>query len=211
MVNPSRPLGAIIGGAKVSSKIDVLKNLVNKVDFIIIGGGMAFTFYKAMGLNVGKSLMEEELVGSAKEILEYGKSKKVDILLPTDIVLAAEFKNDSPKSISSFDKIPDDKIGLDIGPESIKLFSERIKGAKTIIWNGPMGAFEMPNFSDGTNSIAKVVAESGCLSIVGGGDSITAINQAGLSDKISYISTGGGAFLELMEGKTLPAIKALDK
>ncbi len=211
MDNPARPMGAIIGGAKVSSKLGILKNIIGKVDFIIIGGGMAFTFYKAMGLNTGKSLMEKDLVKEAGEILRQAKISGIEILLPVDVVVASEFKDDSPKSIIPFDKIPDDKIGLDIGPESIKQFSDKIKNSKTIVWNGPMGAFEMPNFSIGTNSIAMAVAESECLSIVGGGDSVTAINQLGISDKMSYISTAGGAFLELLEGKILPAVKALDK
>jgi len=211
MTDPVHPVGAIIGGAKVSSKLDALKNILNKVDFIIIGGGMAFTFLKARGYSVGKSLLEEELVDTAKAILEEAKSKKVDILLPVDIIAAPEFKNESPSKTVPADSIPDDHMGLDIGPETIKLFSERIKKSKTIIWNGPMGAFEMPSFSRGTNAIAGLLAETDCLSIVGGGDSVTAVNQAGVSDKISYISTGGGAFLELLEGKILPGVAALDK
>ncbi len=206
-----RPFGAIIGGAKVSSKLDALTNIVSKVDFLIIGGGMAFTFLKALGYSIGNSLLEEELIDSAKEIMKKAKEKNIAILLPVDIIGAREFDNDSPNSIYPADSIPDDIIGLDIGPESIKLFSEEIKKAKTVIWNGPMGAFEMPNFACGTNEIAKVLADSGCLSIVGGGDSVTAVNKAGVSDRITYISTGGGAFLEVLEGKTLPGIAALDR
>lgn len=206
-----RPFGAIIGGAKVSSKLDALTNIVSKVDFLIIGGGMAFTFLKANGYSIGNSLLEEELIDSAKDIMKKAKEKSITILLPVDIVGAPEFDNDSPRNVYSANSIPDDIIGLDIGPESIKLFSEEIKKAKTVIWNGPMGAFEMPNFANGTNEIAKVLADSDCLSIVGGGDSVTAVNKAGVSERITYISTGGGAFLEVLEGKILPGIAALDR
>lgn len=205
------PFGAIIGGAKVSSKIDVLTNILSKVDFLIIGGGMAFTFLKSKGYSIGNSLLEDELLDTAREIIRKAKENNVDILLPIDIVGAEEFDNDSPRAVYPIDEIPDNIIGLDIGPKSIELFSAKIKEAKTIIWNGPMGAFEMSNFAAGTNGIAHTLAESDCLSIVGGGDSVTAINKAGVSDKISYISTGGGAFLELLEGKILPGIAALDK
>lgn len=205
------PFGAIIGGAKVSSKIDVLSNIILKVDFLIIGGGMAFTFLKSRGYSIGNSLLEDELLDTAREISRKAKENNVEILLPVDIVGAEEFDNDSPKAVYLIDQIPDNIIGLDIGPQSIKLFSAKIKEAKTIIWNGPMGAFEMSNFATGTNEIARTLADSDCLSIVGGGDSVTAINQAGVTDKISYISTGGGAFLELLEGKILPGIAALDK
>ncbi len=206
-----RPFGAIIGGAKVSSKLDALTNIMNKVDFIIIGGGMAFTFLKANGFSIGNSLLEEELIDSAKNIMKKAVEKNVTILLPVDIVGAPEFDNDSPNAVYPVESIPDNIIGLDIGPESIRLFSDEIKKAKTVIWNGPMGAFEMPNFATGTNQIARVLADSDCLSIVGGGDSVTAVNKAGVSDRITYISTGGGAFLEVLEGKILPGIAALDK
>jgi phosphoglycerate kinase len=211
MTDPKRPLGAIIGGAKVSSKLDALKNMLTKVDFLIIGGGMAFTFLKSQGFNVGTSLLEEDLLDTAKEILNNAKEKNIDILLPVDITCAQKFDNDSPSTIVKATEIPEDQMGLDIGPETIELFSQKIKSANTIIWNGPMGAFEMSNFAKGTNAIADILAESNCLSIVGGGDSVTAVNQAGVADKISYISTGGGAFLELIEGKTLPGFAALDK
>jgi phosphoglycerate kinase len=211
MEKPQRPVGAIIGGAKISTKIEALKNILNKVDYIIIGGGMAFTFLKAKGYQTGKSLLEEDLVETAGKILKEAKDKKVEILLPPDIVAAPAFDNNSPRSVVPADKIPDNMIGLDIGPESIKYFNDKIKTSKTVIWNGPMGAFEMPNFAEGTNAIAKTLAQSGCLSIVGGGDSVSAVNQSGVADKISYISTGGGAWLELLEGKTLPGIAALDK
>ena len=172
---------------------------------------MAFTFLKAKGYSVGKSLLEEDLVGTAREILQEAKEKNVEILLPVDIVAAPEFKNESPNRVVSDENIPDDLIGLDIGPKTTENFLKKINEAKTIVWNGPMGAFEMPNFATGTNAIAFALAKSDCLSIIGGGDSVTAVNQAGVADKISYISTGGGAFLELLEGKTLPGVAALDK
>lgn len=206
-----KPFGAIIGGAKVSSKLDALINIVSKVDFLIIGGGMAFTFLKSQGYSIGKSLLEEELIDSAREILKKARESNVEILLPLDIVGAEEFDNDSPCEIYPIENIPDNIIGLDIGPRTVELFQNKIKTAKTIIWNGPMGAFEMSNFANGTNEIAKSLAESDCFSVVGGGDSVTAINQAGVSERISYISTGGGAFLELLEGRILPGIAALDK
>ncbi|MBN2158267.1 MAG: phosphoglycerate kinase [Spirochaetes bacterium] len=211
MEEPERPLGAIIGGAKVSTKLEALKNILSQVNYIVIGGAMAFTFLKARGLGIGKSLLEEELVGAAKDIMDEASKKGVEILLPIDIVAAPEFDNNSPRSIVPADKIPDNLIGLDIGPESVKLFNEKINSSKTVIWNGPMGAFEMPNFAEGTNAVAKALADSKCLSIVGGGDSVSAVNQSGVADKISYISTGGGAWLELLEGKTLPGIAALDR
>jgi phosphoglycerate kinase len=208
---PERPLGAIIGGAKVSTKLDALKNIITKMDYIIIGGGMAFTFLKAKGMGVGKSLLEEDLVGTAGEIMAEAAKKGVEILLPVDVVAAPEFDNNSPRSVVPVDKIPDNMIGLDIGPESVRIFNEKIMKSKTVIWNGPMGAFEMPNFAAGTNAVAKALADSGCLSIVGGGDSVSAVNQSGVADRISYISKGGGAWLELLEGKTLPGIAALDR
>ena len=208
VANPDRPLLAVIGGAKVSSKLEVLENLIKNVDHLIIGGGMVFTFLKAKGLNIGNSLLEEDLIDTAKEILTQSGDK---ILLPVDIVVAEKFENDSHSQIVDVDKIPDNSIGLDIGPKSVANFSELIKNMKTIVWNGPMGAFEMSSFADGTNKIAQAIADSESLSVIGGGDSVTAINNSGLADKMSYISTGGGAFLEMLEGKTLPAIAALDK
>ena len=211
MGNPKRPLTAVLGGAKVSGKLDAITNIMKKVDAIIIGGGMAFTFIKALGHNIGKSLLEEDLINTAKDIMDEAKKNNTEILLPVDIIVANEFDNNSPTQIVEFDKIPEDTMGLDIGPKSIKLFEEKLNNSKTVVWNGPMGAFEMSNFANGTNSIANIIANTDCLSIVGGGDSVTAINQSGVSDKISYISTGGGAFLELLEGKTLPALAALDK
>lgn len=203
-----RRFGAIIGGAKVSSKLDALTNIIDKVDVLIIGGGMAYTFLKARGENIGKSLVEENLLETAKEIMRKAEEKEVDILLPIDNVCGLEFSNDT--EISVVEQIPDKMIGLDIGPKTIELYSNEIKELKTVIWNGPMGAFEMPNFAAGTNAIAKALADSDCLSVVGGGDSASAVEQSGHVDKISYISTGGGAFLEILEGKKLDAIEALD-
>jgi len=208
--SPERPLIAIIGGAKVSSKLAALNNVLNKVDKLIIGGGMAYTFLKAKGYSVGKSLLEIDLVDTAAEIMKKAEANKIEILLPVDFKVVEEFKNESPFEVVSMDKIPDNKMGLDIGPETIKLFSKVISNCKTAVWNGPMGVFEMPNFAEGTNAIARTLADTDCLSIIGGGDSVSAINQSGVADKVSYISTGGGAFLELLEGKVLPGIKALD-
>ncbi len=211
MGNPERPLGALIGGAKVSTKLAALKHIVSIADYLIIGGGMAFTFMKAAGLEVGKSLLEEELVGDAREVMDLAVKKGAEVLLPVDIVVAPEFNNDSSRRVVAAGAIPEDMIGLDIGPESVRLFAEKIKDSKTVIWNGPMGAFEMPHFAEGTFAIARALADSGCLSIVGGGDSVAAVHQSGVADRISYISTGGGAWLELLEGKTLPGIAALDR
>ena len=211
LLEPERPLVVVIGGAKVSTKIEVLENIIKKVDSLIIGGGMAFTFLKAKGLGVGKSLLEADFVDTAKAIMEKAEKAGVKILLPVDIVAAPEFKDDSPQKVVSADKIPDDMLGLDIGPESIKLFNETIAKAKTVVWNGPMGAFEMPSFSKGTREVGHAIGTPGRMSIVGGGDSVTAVNQFNLAEKITYISTGGGAFLELLEGKKLPAITALDR
>ncbi|OHD66114.1 MAG: phosphoglycerate kinase [Spirochaetes bacterium RBG_13_51_14] len=211
MDKPQRPLGAIIGGAKISTKLDALKNILNKVDYIIIGGAMAFTFLKAKGTGVGKSLVENDLLNSVKDIMETAKKNGVEILLPVDIVAAPEFDNNAPRIVVPANSIPENMIGLDIGPESAKLFGEKIASSKTVIWNGPMGAFEMPNFAGGTNAVARALANSGCLSIIGGGDSVSAVHLSGVADKISYISTGGGAWLELLAGKTLPGIAALDK
>jgi len=210
MKSPRHPFGTIIGGAKISSKLEAIKNIINKVDFLIIGGGMAFTFLKAQGYNIGKSLLEEELIETAKEIMDLAKKKNVDFLLPKDVLGAKEFENNSPSKNYKIDKIPNDIMGLDIGQETIDFFSSKIKSSKTIIWNGPMGAFEMDNFATGTNKIAEVIGNNDILSIVGGGDSVTAIHKAGIADKFSYISTGGGAFLELLEGKTLPGLAALN-
>ncbi len=211
LLDPDRPLVVIIGGAKVSTKIEALENILKKVDTLIIGGAMAFTFLKAKGLSVGKSLVENDFLDTARTIMDKAAKAKVEILLPVDVLAAPEFKDDSPVTTVPVDAIPDDQIGLDIGPESVRLFNSAIEKAKTVIWNGPMGAFEMPSFSKGTKDVGYMVGMSNSMSIVGGGDSVTAVNQLGLADRITYISTGGGAFLELLEGKTLPAIAALDR
>ena len=207
--NPERPFVAILGGAKVSDKIGVIENLIEKVDSIIIGGGMAYTFLKAKGYNIGKSLLEEDKVDLAKELIEKSNEKNVKLLLPVDTVVAKEFKNDTEFKTVSVDSIPDDMMGLDIGVETVKLFAEEIKGAKTVVWNGPMGVFEMDNFRKGTDLIAKALAESSAVTIVGGGDSASAVEKAGYGDVITHISTGGGASLEFLEGKELPGIAAI--
>jgi len=211
--NPKRPYCAIIGGAKISGKIDVINNLLEKVDTMIIGGGMAFTFFKAQGKEIGKSLLEEEKIDLAKELLEKVKQSSVNFLLPVDIVVADEFKNESPSQTVSVENIPSEKMGLDIGPETIKLFNSEINKSKMVIWNGPMGVFEMDNFAKGTFAVAKELADvttKGAITIIGGGDSAAAISKAGLEDKVSHVSTGGGASLEFLEGKTLPGIAALN-
>jgi phosphoglycerate kinase len=211
MVNPAKPLAAIIGGAKVSDKIGLLENLTEKVDKIIIGGGMAFTFLRATGYETGKSLCEENMLDTARKIVEKAKKKNVQFLLPVDAVIAQTATAEAEAKVCGVKEIPKDMIGLDIGPATISLFSDALKGVKTIIWNGPMGMFEIVSFSKGTFQLAQAVADSGALSIIGGGDTDTAIKKAGLSSKMSYISTGGGAFLEWLEGKTLPGIAALEK
>lgn len=207
---PERPFVAILGGAKVSDKIGVIENLISKVDAIIIGGGMAFTFLKAKGYEIGKSLLEEDKLELAKELMEKAAERNVAIALPVDVVVAKEFKNDTEFKTVSIDSIPEDMIGLDIGQESIEIFGNIIKEAKTIIWNGPMGVFEMDNFSKGTFEIAKALAKTDAITIVGGGDSASAVEKAGLADKMTHISTGGGASLEFLEGKVLPGIDAID-
>ena len=212
--NPKRPLAAIVGGSKVSSKIGVLDSLLDKCDKIIIGGGMIFTFFKARGLNVGKSLVEEDKIELAKNLEEKARSKGVELLLPSDVVLANEFSPTADSKISSIESISGDWMGLDIGPESIADFQKALSDCKSIIWNGPMGVFEFDKFAHGTNAIAKTLAElstsSDVCTIIGGGDSVAAVEKAGLADKMSHISTGGGASLELLEGKILPGVAALD-
>ncbi|HQJ46763.1 MAG TPA: phosphoglycerate kinase, partial [Ignavibacteriaceae bacterium] len=211
--NPKRPYVAILGGSKISGKIDVINNLLDKVDTLIVGGGMAFTFYKAEGKEIGTSLLEAEKIDLAKEVLNNAKKSGVKFLLPVDVVVASEFKNDSPSSVVSVDKIPADKMGLDIGPETVKLFSAEIANAKTVVWNGPMGVFEMDNFAKGTNTIAQALADvtaKGAITVIGGGDSAAAITKAGLKEKVSHVSTGGGASLEFLEGKVLPGVVALN-
>ena len=211
--NPQRPLAAIVGGSKVSSKIGVIETLLDKVDKIFIGGGMIFTFYKARGMSVGSSLVEEDKLDLAKKLEAKAKEKGVEFLLPTDVVVADKFAADANTQTVSVDNIPDGWMGLDIGPDSIKTFQAALEDCKSVIWNGPMGVFEMEAFAKGTNGIATTLAGltgKGCTTIIGGGDSVAAVEQAGLADQMSHISTGGGASLELLEGKTLPGIAALD-
>jgi len=213
IADPVRPFTAILGGAKISGKIDVIENLLPKVDTLIIGGGMAYTFIKAMDYEIGKSLLEEDRIAMAKSILEKAENTAIKFLLPTDVVVAKEFNNDSPKQTVDIDMIPSDKMGMDIGVKSTSLFVEEILNSKTIIWNGPMGVFEFDNFAAGTNAIAEALVkatEKGAVTIIGGGDSAAAIKKAGLAEKVSHVSTGGGASLEFLEGKVLPGVVALN-
>lgn len=210
MKNPIRPLVAILGGAKVSGKIEVLENLVDKVDKIIIGGGMAFTFLKALGYNVGKSLVEEQLIETALKTYEKARAKGIKFYLPVDCVVADQFNASAETKVTTIQEIPEGWMALDIGPATVTLFTEALQNAKTIVWNGPMGVFEMDAFSRGTFAMVTAVANSYALTIVGGGDTDVAVHRAGEYAKISYISTGGGAFLELLEGKKLPGIKVLE-
>ena len=207
--NPVRPFAAVLGGAKVSDKINVINNLLEKVDILIIGGGMAYTFIKALGGNVGESLLEADKVDYARDMIEKAKEKGVKFLLPIDTVVVKEFKNEAESDIVPTGLIPDGWMGVDIGPETVKAFSEALKSAKTVIWNGPMGVFEFPNFAKGTEAIAKVLADIDGTTIIGGGDSAAAVNQLGYGDKMSHISTGGGASLEFLEGKVLPGVAAV--
>ncbi len=211
MTSPKRPLVAVIGGAKVSGKLEVLENLIQKVDIIIVGGGMAFTFLKAQGKEVGNSLVEADLIDTAKAIMKKAEEKGVKLLLPVDCVVAEEVKGGVPTQTVSSDCIPSGWMGLDVGPETVKIFNKAIKEAKTVVWNGPMGVFEIEEFCKGTNAISDCICDTDCMSIVGGGDSVSALKKSGNQDKISFVSTAGGAFMELMEGKTLPGIAALDK
>jgi phosphoglycerate kinase len=209
--NPEKPFVAIIGGAKVSSKIAVLESLLAKVDHMIIGGGMAYTFFKAQGKAIGESLVEDDMIDTAKEIMKKAEEKKVTIHLPVDNVVTKEFEKDAESKEVSAGAIEDGWMGMDIGPETVEKFKAALKGAKTVFWNGPMGVFEFPRFAVGTQAIAKALAElSGATTVIGGGDSVSAVKKAGLSDKMSHISTGGGASLELVEGKELPGVKALN-
>ncbi|MFE1746682.1 phosphoglycerate kinase [Coleofasciculus sp. H7-2] len=212
--NPQRPLAAIIGGSKVSSKIGVIETLLDKCDKLILGGGMIFTFYKARGLSVGKSLVEEDKLELAKSLEAKAKERGVQLLLPTDVVIADNFAADANAQTVSIDAIPDGWMGLDIGPDSVKFFQESLADCKTVIWNGPMGVFEFPQFAKGTEAIARTLADltkSGTTTIIGGGDSVAAVEQLNLGEQMSHISTGGGASLELLEGKELPGIAALDE
>jgi phosphoglycerate kinase len=209
-----KPVTAILGGAKVSSKITVISHILDKIDHLIIGGGMTFTFIKALGGEVGSSLVEDDKLALALQILEEAKAKKVQVHLPVDAVIADAFRDDATIKLSAIDKIPENWMGLDVGPETSKLFEQIIKESQIILWNGPVGVFEMSSFAKGTlnlgNAIAKATKE-GAFSLVGGGDSVAAVKQFGLADQVSYVSTGGGAMLEMLEGKELPGIAAIDK
>ncbi len=207
-----KPYVAIIGGAKVSTKIDIIENLLEKADALIIGGGMMFTFIKARGGKIGNSMCEDDYLETARNIMAAARDKGVKLHVPADAIAADAFQNDAEIKETQADNIPDEWLGLDIGPESIEKFATIIEGAKTILWNGPMGVFEMENFAKGTKKVAEAIAkatEKGAFSLVGGGDSVAAINQIGMADKVSYVSTGGGALLEYMEGKKLPGIEAI--
>ena len=207
--NPVRPFVAILGGSKVSSKISVINNLLEKVDTLIIGGGMAYTFAKAKGFEIGKSLVEDDYLDYAKEMIEKAAAKGVNFLLPVDNVVAKEFSNDAESRVVG-DNMAADEMGLDIGPKTRELYAEAVKTAKTVVWNGPMGVFELPNFAAGTIAVAKALADIDGITIIGGGDSAAAVNQLGFGDKMSHISTGGGASLEFLEGKELPGVYAAD-
>ncbi len=209
LADPKRPLVAILGGAKVSDKIGVISNLIEKCDTIIIGGGMAYTFMKYMGHSIGTSLLEEDWVEKAGQMMADAKAKGVNFLIPVDNKVGKEYDENTESMVVSSDEIPDGWMGLDIGPESQKIFANAIKGAGTVIWNGPMGVSEWANFASGTVAVANAVAESGAISIIGGGDSVAAVTKLGFADKMSHISTGGGASLEFLEGKELPGIAAL--
>ena len=208
-----RPFTAIMGGAKISDKIQLIEKLLDKVDNLLIGGGMAYTFAKAQGGNIGNSLLEADKMDLALRLIQQAKEKGVNLVLPTDSIIADKFANDANTAEASNDSIPDGWLGLDLGPESQKAFADIVRQSKTILWNGPMGVFEMSNFAAGTTTVAQAIAEAteaGAFSLIGGGDSAAAVNQLGFSDKVSYISTGGGALLEYMEGKELPGVAALE-
>jgi phosphoglycerate kinase len=210
MANPDRPFVAILGGAKVSDKVNVIANLLGKVDALLIGGAMAYTFYRAMGLPTGKSLVEEDKVELARSLLQQAQEKSVKLLLPVDHVIADAFSAEANYKTVAKDGIEDGWMALDIGPDTTKLYAAEIKGARTVVWNGPMGCFEMAPYAKGTLGVAKAIAETEeCVSIIGGGDSVAAINQSGLADQMTHISTGGGASLEFLEGKELPGVAAL--
>ncbi len=214
ILNPKRPYCAILGGAKISGKIDVINNLLDKVDIMIIGGGMAYTFFKAQGYEIGTSLLEAEKIDMAKDLLERFSKSNVKVLLPVDTLVASEFSNDSPATVVRSNEIPADKMGMDIGPETRILFSSAILESKTIVWNGPMGVFEFDNYANGTNQIANALVEAtkrGSITVIGGGDSAAAIAKAGLENEVSHVSTGGGASLEFLEGKVLPGVEALNE
>jgi phosphoglycerate kinase len=208
-----RPFTAIMGGAKISDKIQLIEKLLDKVDNLLIGGGMAYTFAKAQGGHIGSSLLEADKMDLALRLIEQAKAKGVNLVLPTDSLIADKFANDAQTKVAANSEIPDGWMGLDLGPESSKVFAEVVRNSKTILWNGPMGVFEMPSFAKGTQAVAQAIADAtqaGAFSLIGGGDSAAAVNQMGFSDKVSYISTGGGALLEYMEGKELPGVAALE-
>lgn len=207
--SPERPFAAVMGGAKVADKILVIENLLTKVDTLIIGGGMAFTFLKSKGYEIGKSILDAERIDLAADLIKKAEAKGVKFVLPVDVIAAKEFSNDTETKEFDADKIPQDWMGLDIGSKTIELFRNELKNAKTVVWNGPVGAFEMSNFAKGTMEVAKALAESGAVTIIGGGDSAAAVEQFGLADKMTHISTGGGASLEFLEGKELPGIAVL--
>ena len=207
--DPERPYVAIIGGAKVGSKLAVLENLLNKVDTLIIGGGMAYTFFKFLGYEIGRSLCEDELLDVAGQIMAKAKAKGVKLILPVDTVVAKEFSNEAEKKVVDCTAIPADWEGMDVGPKTIELIKDALKGAKLVVWNGPLGVFEFQNFAKGTFAVAQAIADSKAVSIIGGGDSVSAVNKSGLSAKMAHVSTGGGASLEFLEGKNLPGIAAL--
>ena len=208
--NPKRPYVAILGGKKVSDKIGVIESLLEKVDILLIGGGMAYTFYKAQGYNVGNSVCELDKLDLAKSLMEKAKSKGVKMLLPVDNKIGKEFKADTESKIVKYTEIPDDWEGFDIGPETIKMYEQELQNAKTVLWNGPLGLFEFDQFAVGTNAIANCLANlTDCVTIIGGGDSASAINKAGLADKMTHVATGGGASLEFIEGKPLPGIECI--
>ena len=206
---PARPFVAVLGGAKVSDKIGVINNLLSKADTIIIGGGMAYTFIKAMGYEIGKSLLEEDKLDYARSMIEKAKEKNVKLLLPVDTAVGSEFAPDCERKVVKVSEMPADWMGMDIGPETIKLFSDAVKSAATVVWNGPMGVFEFDAFAQGTEAMAKALAESGAVTIVGGGDSAAAVEKLGYADKMTHISTGGGASLEFLEGLELPGVACL--
>jgi len=214
LANPVRPYVAILGGAKISGKIDVITSLLPKVDVLIIGGGMAFTFFEAQGMEIGDSLVEQEKIALAREILEEVRAKKLRLILPVDCVVADKMENDAQRKIVPVGKIPQGWRGLDIGPDTVKIIAMEVRRAKTIVWNGPMGVFELPNFAHGTLEVARLLADAtkaGATTIVGGGDSAAAVAQAGYEHAVSHVSTGGGASLEFLEGKILPGVAALDR
>lgn len=210
VVDPKRPFVAIMGGAKVADKIKVIDNLLEKVDTLIIGGGMSYTFFKAKGYEIGSSILDENGIELAKEIMDKANKLNKDLVLPVDIVVADKFENEANTKTVDAENIPSDMMGLDIGPKSIELFNKKIAEAKTVVWNGPVGVFEMENFAKGTRAVADALAESDCISIIGGGDSAAAIKKFGLEDKMTHISTGGGASLEFLEGKELPGISVIE-